>query len=60
MRGIIVLLFCVITLAIFNDSEAALLEPCTDTGIAAFVQHLPVEGHDNVRKKRLNYRIRHS
>jgi len=47
------------TLAIFNDSEAAPLDPYADTGIA-LVQHLPVEGHDNVRAERLDYRIRHS
>lgn len=49
------------TLAIFNEfnSEAAPLDPYVDTGIA-LVQHLPVEGHDNVREKRLDYRIRHS
>jgi len=47
------------TLAIFNNSEAAPLDPYADTGIA-LVQHLPVEGHDNVRAERLDYRIRHS
>lgn len=47
------------TLATFNDSEAVPLDPHADTGIA-LVQHLPVEGHDNVREKRPDYRIRHS
>jgi len=47
------------TLAIFNDSKAASLDLYAVTDIA-LIQHLPVEGHDNVHEERLDYHIRHS